>query len=105
MEKKYLRLKTALVIVVFAGTGYASQAQKLKAVQENNMRAPSNIRIDGKLTEWDDTFKAYNNTTDIFYTISNDDENLYFAIKAGNRFIATKLLGGGINFAINTADQ
>jgi len=105
MEKKYLILRTALTVVVFAGIGYASQAQKLKAVQEGNMRAPSNIHIDGKLTEWDGTFKAYNNTTDLFYTISNDDENLYFAIKAGNRFIANKLLGGGINFAINTTDQ
>lgn len=98
-------LKTLLTTLVFAGLCLTSQAQKLKAVQEGNMRVPSNIRIDGKLTEWDDTFKAYNNTTDIFYTVSNDDNNLYLVIKAGTQWIGNKVLAGGINFAINTADK
>ena len=105
MTKKYAILKTALTTLMFAGLGLTSQAQKLKSVQEGSMRAPSNLKIDGKLTEWDDTFKAYNNTTDIFYTVSNDDNDLYLTIKAGTQWISNKVLAGGINFAINTADK
>jgi len=105
MTKKYAILKSAFVTLMFAGLGLTSQAQKLKSVQEGSMRAPSNLKIDGKLTEWDDTFKAYNNTTDIFYTVSNDDNDLYLTIKAGTQWISNKVLAGGINFAINTADK
>ena len=105
MIKKQAILKTVLTTLAFAGLGLTLQAQKLKTVQEGSMRAPSNIRIDGKLTEWDDTFKAYNNTTDIYYTISNDDKNLYLTVKAGGQWIGNKVLAGGINFAINTADK
>src|ERR1700744_2117622 len=105
MNKKHAIVKTEFATLAFAGLGLIAQAQKLKQVQDGSMRAPANIKIDGKLTEWDDTFKAYNNTTDIYYTVCNDDKNLYLIVKAGTQWIGNKVLAGGINFAINTANK
>ena len=51
-------------------------AQKLPNKQEISFQAPTNIKIDGKASEWNNQFLAYNNATDIYYTIANDDKNL-----------------------------
>lgn len=51
-------------------------AQKLPGVQTSSLWAPENLKIDGKTTEWNGTFQAYNKAADIFYTISNDDKNI-----------------------------
>jgi len=41
-------------------------AQNLPNVQKVSVRAPANIKIDGKASEWDDKFQAFNHATDIF---------------------------------------
>jgi len=97
--------KIFTVCLVLVGLSTVVQAQKLNNIQEKSVWSPANIKIDGKLNEWDDTFQAYNKTTDIYYTISNDDKNLYFAIKSTVPMVNNKIMAGGINFAINTADK
>jgi len=74
---------------------------KLPSVQQISLRAPVNIKIDGKTTEWNDQFKAYNTSDDIFYTLSNDDKNLYLTLQAVNYTIVNKILGGGVSLTIN----
>ena len=59
-------------------------AQKLPKIQDVNQRAPSNMKIDGKPAEWNDQFLAYNTNVEVFYTLSNDDKNLYLALRAVN---------------------
>ena len=76
-------------------------AQKLPDVQVKGILAPSTIRIDGKNLEWD-TFAAENKRTNLWYTIANDDKNLYLAIKANDNETITKIMAGGISFTINT---
>ena len=97
---KYLSI--LLTVIVLPGLSYA---QKLPNVQQNSLRAPQEIKIDGKATEWNNQFQAYNHATDVFYTISNDSNNLYLTIQATNHTIINKILGSGIVFTINTADQ
>jgi len=63
------------------------------------------IKIDGKATEWGDKFQAYNKATDIFYTIANDDYNIYLIIKATDVGIINKIIKGRVTFAINTAGK
>ncbi len=89
-------------IALFSAT--ASQAQKLNSTQESGVWAPLNVKVDAKLTEWDD-FQAYNKATDIFYTMANDDTNLYFVIKSTNQTNNNKILGGGIDITINTTGK
>src|ERR1700744_1793310 len=101
---QYLKLKSGINLVLFTGLCLAAQAQKLKSVQEKGVRPPSNVKIDGKLTEWDDTFQAYNPTVSLYYTIANDDKNLYLVIKSTDQMTSNKIGQAGLSFTINTAN-
>lgn len=94
-----------LIIAASLITASATQAQKLNQVQEDGLWAPIGIKIDAKLNEWGDTFQAYNKATDVFYTIANDDNNLYIVIKSADQTNNNKILGGGIDITINTAGK
>jgi hypothetical protein len=88
-----------LVLIALAAT--AAKAQKLPNIQKESVRAPANIKVDGKATEWDNKFKAQNNATELFYTISNDDENLYLTVQTKFKDVIDKIMRGGITLNIN----
>jgi len=92
----------ALPICLIISFAITANAQKLPTKQEVSIYAPATIKIDGKATEWDNSFRAYNNATDIFYTLSNDDNNLYLTIQVTNPVIVNKVISGGITFAISS---
>ncbi len=93
---------TKLLLSTFLSIYFLSaNAQNLPKIQQGGLRAPSNIKIDGKATEWDNKFKAYNNATDIFYTLSNDDDNLYLTVQAKYREVVDNMIRGGITLTIN----
>ncbi len=97
---KYLHLLlTALVISNIA------IAQKLPNVQTASLRAPANIKIDGKATEWNNQFQAYNKATGVSYTMANDDENLYLVIYSNDLTTNMKMLGQGMNISFNTKEK
>lgn len=83
-------LKRSTAILILSGASIA-QAQKLPKVQTTGIKAPVDIKIDGKPTEWTQ-FEAYNNATDFYYTFSNDNDNLYLAVQATDYRIIQKLL-------------
>lgn len=80
-------------------------AQKLPAVQEASVAAPANVKVDAKLGEWNDNFQALNKTTDIYYTMANDANNLYLVMKSADQANNNKIIGGGINLTINKAGK
>src|SRR5476651_788990 len=86
--------RLALLILLFAA--FTAAAQKLPKVQEAGLRAPANIKIDGKATEWSDKFQAFNPATSLFYTMANDDDNLYLAIKISELDAVNKFFIKGI---------
>lgn len=92
-------MKTSYLALFLCMIGFGALAQKMPDVQASNMPAPANIRIDGKATEWNDTYAAENKRTNIFYSIANDDKNLYLIIKSAD---ATKIMAGGVTFVVNT---
>ncbi len=91
-----------LVLCLFLFSCTRVDAQKLPNVQQISLRVPANIKIDGKATEWDNQFQAYNKATDVFYTIANDDSKLYLVIKVTDMRIVNKIVHGGIAFTINS---
>ncbi len=93
------RIYSILIFCFFISSAFA---QKLPDVQTSNVVAPSNIKIDGKATEWNDIFAAENKRTDIYYTLANDDKNLYLVLKSASTASASKIIAGGITFSINT---
>ncbi|MDB5115036.1 MAG: hypothetical protein JWQ79_528 [Mucilaginibacter sp.] len=97
--------KIILIALLFTGANLSTQAQKLNNIQENGFWAPANVKIDGKLNDWGDTFQAYNKTTGIYYTMANDDKNLYFIMKSSDQIINNKFIAGGIDITINTTGK
>jgi len=98
-----IRLNFSLVLCVFCYL--TTQAQKLPNVQLASVRAPADIKIDGKATEWNYPFQAYNRATDVFYTLSNDDDNLYLTLQATDEDIIRKIINGRISFTINKSGK
>lgn len=87
------------------GTALVTYGQKLNNVQEGSVQAPAGIKVDGKLGEWNNTFQAYNKTTQLTYTLANDDKNLYLVVKSTDMDNTNKVLAGGISLAINTDNK
>jgi len=105
---KRLTIKTfkpALTVLLMVIIAFAASAQKLPTVQQVSLRAPVDIKIDGKATEWNNKFQAYNHSTDLFYTISNDDDNLYLAVQSPEQDIIKRILNGSITFTVNPAGK
>lgn len=73
-------------------------AQKLPNVQQVSLRAPANVKIDGKANEWG-KLQAYNPATEIFYTMANDDKKLYLIVQASGG-VNTNITNGGIKLVI-----
>lgn len=99
------RLIPLAVLFILPGIQLFAQEGKLKTVQTTSVWAPANVKVDGSLKEWDDTFQAYNKTTKIFYTLCNDDKNLYFIVKSIDVQNNAKIIAGGITLVLNTEDK
>ena len=82
---------------------FTAQAQKLPTKQETGLRAPADIKTDGKATEWNNQYQAYNKSTEIFYTIANDDDNLYLVIHAVKPVVIQKILSHRLVFSLQNA--
>lgn len=104
MLKPVTKLIT-IKLLLFAGLCIALQlsaiAQKLPSVQEVSLRAPDNIKIDGKAGEWNNQLKAFNKATEVFYTISNDADRLYLTFQATDLDIINKIICQGITLTVN----
>ncbi|MGY3211788.1 hypothetical protein [Mucilaginibacter sp. HD30] len=99
--KKAVYLFLSIII-----TGLSVKAQeKLKDVQETPQWAATGLKIDGKLTELNNSFKAYNKTVKSFYTISNDARFIYLQLKTTDQTTIAKIQAGAITFALNTSDK
>lgn len=98
-----ITMKHFILTLFTLGTALLLQAQKLPAKQEKSLLAPVEVKVDGKLTEWGN-LTAYNTTTDLYYTLANDKEYLYLAIKVGSKATRAKVFGAGITliFANNS---
>jgi hypothetical protein len=91
---------TSIFTILLVVLTVSLQAQKLPNVQQVSLRAPVNVKIDGKATEWGAQFQAYNPATDISYTMANDDKKLYLIFQATDRFLINKIVNGGLKLSI-----
>ena len=74
-------------------------AQKLPNVQKASLRAPANVKVDGKSNEWG-KLQAYNSAIGCEYTMANDDKKLYLVVKASGNVIIN-IINGGIKLSVN----
>jgi hypothetical protein len=95
-----------LQLMLLGTLGFANaHAQKLPNKQEGNVRAPVDVKIDGKAVEWRDNIQGYNKPTGFYYHITNDDKSLYLVVRATDPSVARKIIGGGISFTIYTSGK
>jgi len=97
-------MRTLSLIFIFA-ICFGVNAQKLPNIQQASLRAPLNIKIDGILREWGDKFEAYNSNTQIYYTISNDVNDLYLTLMVTDFTTIKKILAGGITLTLNPQNK
>src|ERR1700761_4734409 len=98
-----MRNTVAILLMVIAAT--TASAQQLPSIQRNNLRAPATLKIDGKTDDWNKGFQAYNHATDVFYTIANDDDNLYLVVSATSPNIVNRVINGGITLGISPSGK
>ena len=60
------------------------------------------VTIDGKIPEWSDPLRFYDDKSKINYTISNDRENLYLCMKTSYEPTIVKIIHNGMDFRIDT---
>ena len=80
-------------------------AQKLPNVQKAGIYMAGKLNIDSVTKDWRDPLQAYNKSIEVFYTLANDNENLYLRLEAKNPDIIAKIVWGGITFSIKSADS
>ena len=88
---------TTLLLIVMTAT---LNAQKLPDVQQISVKAPANIKIDGKATDWGNKFEASNSNTELLYTIANDDKKLYLVAQTTSYAVMNRIASGGIKLII-----
>jgi hypothetical protein len=69
---------------------------------QNLLPPPANLVIDGNLTDWGDSLRYHNDEKNIKYTLANDKENLYAAIRINDRLEQARVLNAGITISIDT---
>ncbi len=95
-------IKTALgtLLLIFI-SGINLFAQKAADVQEESLWAPI-VKVDGKINEWTTPLKAANRSTNLSYSMANDNKNLYLVIQSSETATNNKIMLGGITLAVNT---
>lgn len=72
-----------------------------KAAIIKTLWAENPIMVDALLSDWKDSLSLYSEETKLYYNISNDDKNIYFAIKNSSEENLTKILARGISITVN----
>ncbi|QKJ29431.1 hypothetical protein HQ865_06570 [Mucilaginibacter mali] len=94
-----------LLTVALLSNSFSAIGQKLPNKQETSVYAPADIKIDGKSTEWNDKFQAYNHAVEAWYTISNDDNNLYLIFRSNETEVTQKIITGGFVITVSPVDK
>jgi hypothetical protein len=63
------------------------------------------VKADGKIREWPDPLRFYDEKSKINYTISNDRKNLYLCLKVSDNASKMKIVRGGLEFRIDTSGK
>lgn len=92
-------MKPVLIILLAILFFADSYAQKLPNIQQGSLRAPANVKIDGKITEWGQQLSAHNSATDLAYSMANDDKKLYLVIQAKDPDVINRIASGGITLS------
>ena len=99
MNNKLARLLSICAVVLI--TASVANAQT-KPVQNILQAPPANITIDGDLKDWGDSLRYLNADKHIDYSLANDKDNLYMAIRINDYGEQIMILNAGLTLSIDT---
>lgn len=105
MNKSLFSLLRYFIFIYLIINSSFSIAQKLPNLQTTSIRIPKSLKIDGQATEWGNKFQAYNHSTDVFYSIANNEKYLCIIIQATDVDILKKIIRGGLTISINPKEN
>ncbi|WP_211166226.1 hypothetical protein [Mucilaginibacter robiniae] len=94
-------LRSGLLGLAALGVIGTAKAQSASGIGKLN-RPPAQIIIDGNLKDWGDSLRYYNEDKKLYYTLANDQENLYLAIRFNDRTEQERIVRAGLTLGINT---
>lgn len=93
----YFACNLAVLLLLFTAANAQSVSGELSI-----LKAPSSaITIDGDLKDWGDSLQYFNAECNARYALSNNKENLYFAIRIDDPSEATRILKSGITLGVD----
>jgi hypothetical protein len=105
MKLKLPQTLQILPVFLLAFICFTANAQKLPATQQVSLWIPANIKVDGKADEWNGKFQAYNSNNHLFYTIANNDKNLYLIVYSTDRFTIQKIVRWGVALTVSNSKK
>ncbi|WP_395802510.1 hypothetical protein [Daejeonella sp.] len=99
-----MKIKINILFIFYFIACFAFPSQgwsQKKAEIIKNKWALNPVLIDGILTDWTDSLDLYNDVTKLYYNISNDHENIYFAVKNNSEENLSKILARGMSITVN----
>jgi hypothetical protein len=91
-----LSLSVSLLFSI-AASSFAQSEQH----STNMSSAPGKITIDGNLNDWGDSLRYYNPEKKLNYTLANDQQNLYLAIRFNDRTEQERIMRAGLTWSVN----
>ena len=96
------RIKSIVLLILYvllANSLPAFSQRKAETIITKWAEKP--VKVDGLMDDWPDSLTLFNDATKLFYSLSNDEENLYLTIRSSSRENLSKILLGGISFTAN----
>ena len=72
-----------------------------KPIQDKLLPPPPNITIDGDLKDWGDSLRYYNQDKQLNYSLANNQDNLYMAIRMNDRSEQIRILRAGLTLKLS----
>ena len=96
-----IRIKNIVLVIGVALFNLSPAFSQKKAEMINTKWANNPVVADGLLNDWPDSLALHNEATNLYYSLANDDKNVYLALRSATKQDLTKILAGGISFSAN----
>jgi len=89
----------------YAAIALSSMALNVKAQapkpDEHLFKPTGTVTIDGNLKDWGDSLRYYNEEKRLYYTVANDGQYLYLAMRFNDHSEQERILWAGLTWGIN----
>jgi len=97
-----MKIISKTILTAFLQLSFALVVSAQSKSAANTLQAPpADVKVDGDIKEWGDSLRYYNEERRLNYTLANDKENIYMAIRFSDRTEQLRVLNAGLTFGID----